>query len=43
MNIKIMEDISYNKIQIYRPPIYENDDPETLQENKEIVVCIFYQ
>jgi len=37
-----MEDISYNKIQIYRPPIYENDDPETLQENKEIVVCIIF-
>jgi len=35
---RIMEDISYNKIQIYRPPIYENDDPETLQENKEIVL-----
>ncbi|KAJ3196940.1 hypothetical protein HK101_006989 [Irineochytrium annulatum] len=35
--IKILEDINVNKIQIYQPPTYENDDPETIQENKEII------
>ncbi|KAI8826476.1 Septin-domain-containing protein [Chytriomyces cf. hyalinus JEL632] len=34
---RILDDISANKINIYQPPTYENDDPETIQENKEIV------
>ena len=36
---EIMEDIAFNKINIYQPPIYDNDDPETIMENKEIIVC----
>jgi len=35
---RILEDIAYNNIQIYQPPIYDNDDPETVQENKDIIV-----
>ncbi|KAJ3316716.1 hypothetical protein HDU76_001588, partial [Blyttiomyces sp. JEL0837] len=35
--VRILEDINFNKIQIYTPPTYENDDPETIQENKEII------
>ena len=35
---QILDDISFHKIQIYQPPTYENDDPETIQENKEIIV-----
>ncbi|KAJ3212357.1 hypothetical protein HDU67_003874 [Dinochytrium kinnereticum] len=35
--LKILEDINANKIQIYQPPTYEVDDPETIQENKEII------
>ncbi|ORY38171.1 cell division/GTP binding protein [Rhizoclosmatium globosum] len=34
---RILNDISAHKINIYQPPTYENDDPETIQENKEIV------
>ncbi|KAI8622650.1 Septin-domain-containing protein [Chytriomyces sp. MP71] len=34
---RILDDINANKINIYQPPTYENDDPETIQENKEIV------
>ncbi|TPX73314.1 hypothetical protein CcCBS67573_g05414 [Chytriomyces confervae] len=34
---RILDDIAANKINIYQPPTYENDDPETIQENKEIV------
>ncbi|KAJ3320647.1 hypothetical protein HDU76_000259, partial [Blyttiomyces sp. JEL0837] len=37
---KILEDIHVNKIQIYHPPTYENDDAETIQENKEIIARI---
>ncbi|KAJ3118367.1 hypothetical protein HDU96_002209 [Phlyctochytrium bullatum] len=37
---KILEDINTNKIQIYTPPTYEVDDPETVQENKEIIARI---
>ncbi|KAJ3216785.1 hypothetical protein HDU67_008962 [Dinochytrium kinnereticum] len=35
--LKILEDINYHKIQIYQPPTYEADDPETIQENKDII------
>ncbi|KAJ3072174.1 hypothetical protein HDU98_004103 [Podochytrium sp. JEL0797] len=35
--IRILEDIAFHKINIYQPPTYDNDDPETIQENKEIV------
>ncbi|KAJ3132753.1 hypothetical protein HK100_004988 [Physocladia obscura] len=34
---RILEDIATHNINIYQPPTYENDDPETIQENKEIV------
>ncbi|KAJ3204557.1 hypothetical protein HK099_001090, partial [Clydaea vesicula] len=34
---RIMEDIAFHKISIYQPLTYENDDPETLQEHKDIV------
>ncbi|KAJ3189302.1 hypothetical protein HDU85_002930 [Gaertneriomyces sp. JEL0708] len=37
---RILEDIAYNKIPIYQPPAYDNDDVETLQENKEIMARI---
>ncbi|KAJ3046083.1 hypothetical protein HDV00_003833 [Rhizophlyctis rosea] len=35
--IRILEDIAFHKIQIYQPPMYDNDDPETIQENKDII------
>ncbi|KAI9338981.1 Septin-domain-containing protein [Obelidium mucronatum] len=35
--IRILDDIAAHKINIYSPPTYDNDDPETIQENKEIV------
>ncbi|KAJ3004735.1 UNVERIFIED_CONTAM: hypothetical protein HDU68_004920 [Siphonaria sp. JEL0065] len=35
--VRILEDIAAHKINIYSPPTYDNDDPETIQENKEIV------
>ncbi|KAL3896626.1 MAG: hypothetical protein SGCHY_003955 [Lobulomycetales sp.] len=35
--VRILEDISMNKIQIYQPPLYETDDPETIQENRDII------
>ncbi|KAJ3155510.1 hypothetical protein HDU89_006473 [Geranomyces variabilis] len=35
--VRILEDIAYNKIQIYQPPIHDNDDPETIQENRDII------
>ncbi|KAJ3031731.1 UNVERIFIED_CONTAM: pumilio domain member 6 [Siphonaria sp. JEL0065] len=38
--VRILEDIATHKINIYSPPTYDNDDPETIQENKEIVSCI---
>lgn len=38
--VRILEDISMNKIQIYQPPLYETDDPETIQENRDIIVRI---
>ncbi|KAJ3099911.1 hypothetical protein HK100_004808 [Physocladia obscura] len=34
---RILDDIATHNINIYQPPTYENDDPETIQENKEIV------
>ncbi|KAJ3110408.1 hypothetical protein HK100_003047, partial [Physocladia obscura] len=33
---RILEDIKANNIQIYYPPVHDNDDPETVQEIKEI-------
>ncbi|KAI8852857.1 Septin-domain-containing protein [Chytridium lagenaria] len=35
--LRILEDINFHKIQIYQPPTYEADDPETIQENKDII------
>ncbi|RKP01889.1 hypothetical protein CXG81DRAFT_25453 [Caulochytrium protostelioides] len=37
---RILEDLHLNKIQIFQPPSYGNDDPETVQENKEIMARI---
>ncbi|KAJ1554834.1 hypothetical protein HK405_003956, partial [Cladochytrium tenue] len=34
---EILEEITTHNIRIYYPPTYENDDPEGLKENKEIV------
>ncbi|KAJ3197965.1 hypothetical protein HDU82_001340, partial [Entophlyctis luteolus] len=34
---RILDDIDAHNIKIYQPPTYDNDDPETIQENKEIV------
>ena len=36
--LQILDDLAYHKIQTWTPPMYENDDAETFQENKEIVV-----
>lgn len=35
-----MDDIVANKIDIFTPPSYQNDDPETVKENAEIIVLI---
>ncbi|KAJ3296400.1 hypothetical protein HK104_001628 [Borealophlyctis nickersoniae] len=35
--MRILDDINSHKIHIYQPPMYDNDDPETVQENKEII------
>ncbi|KAL2920092.1 Cell division control protein 3 [Polyrhizophydium stewartii] len=37
---RILEDIAFHNIAIYQPPTYENDDPETIKENKEIITKI---
>ncbi|KAI9342065.1 Septin-domain-containing protein [Zopfochytrium polystomum] len=37
---KILEDIAAHKIQIYYPPTYDIDDPESVKENKEIIARI---
>ncbi|KAJ1569197.1 hypothetical protein HK405_008606, partial [Cladochytrium tenue] len=37
---KILEDIATHKIQIYYPPTYDNDDPESVKENKDIIARI---
>ncbi|ORY39335.1 Septin [Rhizoclosmatium globosum] len=34
---RILQDIKANNIQIYYPAVHENDDPETVQEIKEII------
>lgn len=33
---RILDDLAHHKIQTWTPPMYENDDAETFQENKEI-------
>jgi septin 7 len=33
---QILDDISFNRIQIYQPPVYEDDDSETVNEISEI-------
>ncbi|KAI8818436.1 Septin-domain-containing protein [Fimicolochytrium jonesii] len=38
--IRILDDINQNKIQIYQPPVYDNEDPETIAENKDIIARI---
>jgi hypothetical protein len=35
---RILEDIAFHTIQIYQAPQYEYDDPETIAENREIIV-----
>ncbi|KAJ3012069.1 UNVERIFIED_CONTAM: hypothetical protein HDU68_001397 [Siphonaria sp. JEL0065] len=37
---RILQDIKANNIQIYYPHAHENDDPETIQEIKEIIARI---
>ncbi|KAJ3393583.1 hypothetical protein HDU92_007622 [Lobulomyces angularis] len=37
---RILEDIAFYKIPIYQPPVHDNDDPETIQENKDIIAKI---
>jgi len=37
---RVLEDIAYHNIQIYQPPIYDNDDAETIQENKDILLSM---
>nr|CAG8497676.1 3436_t:CDS:10 [Entrophospora candida] len=37
---RILDDIAYHKIQIYQAPQYEYDDPETVAENREIIVIV---
>lgn len=34
---RILDDIAFHEISIFKPPIYEYDDEETLNENNEIV------
>ncbi|KAI8905528.1 Septin-domain-containing protein, partial [Gorgonomyces haynaldii] len=34
---RILEDIAFHNIPIYQPDSHENDDPETIAENKDIV------
>lgn len=38
---RILDDIAYQNIRIFQPPMYENEDEETLQENEEILVRFF--
>lgn len=35
---RILADIRHHQIQIFRAPVYENEDEETLLENEEIAV-----
>lgn len=34
---KIVDDINFQKIEIFKPTVYENDDEETIQSTKEII------
>ncbi|CCJ29844.1 unnamed protein product [Pneumocystis jirovecii] len=34
---RILDDIAYHEINIFKPPIYEYDDEETMNENNEII------
>jgi len=36
--IKILDDIHHHGIQIFQPPVYDNEDEETIAENEEILV-----
>ncbi|TPX37616.1 hypothetical protein SmJEL517_g00756 [Synchytrium microbalum] len=33
---RILEDLAFHKIETWTPPMYDNDDNDTVQENKEI-------
>jgi hypothetical protein len=33
-----LDDIHHHQIQIFQPPVYENEDEETIAENEEILV-----
>lgn len=35
---QILNDVAHHNIRIFRPPMYENEDEETQQENEEIIV-----
>ncbi|PWN54147.1 putative cell division control protein CDC3 [Violaceomyces palustris] len=34
---RVLSDIAYHQIEIFRAPVYENEDEETIAENEEIV------
>lgn len=36
--MQILNDIHHHRIQIFQPPLYENEDEETIAENEEILV-----
>jgi septin 7 len=36
---QILNDIEHHRIQIFQPPVYDNEDEETIAENDEILVC----
>lgn len=35
---RILSDIAHHQIEIFRAPVYDNEDEETLAENEEIAV-----
>ena len=36
--MQILDDIHHHGIQIFQPPVYDNEDEETIAENEEILV-----
>jgi septin 7 len=40
---RILADIQCHKIQIFQAPQYEYDDPETIAENREIMVSLQFK
>lgn len=39
---RILRDLEYNRVDIFRAPIYDKDDEETIAENEEIMVSSFH-